>query len=71
MNIIIHSFVFQIDHSFQCNYAVQVSKESVALNQELQALEHQSTSNGNFAALVNEAVQLSEQNSFQGMFQGN
>ncbi|KAF3437945.1 hypothetical protein FNV43_RR20701 [Rhamnella rubrinervis] len=47
----------------------EVGKESVALNRELQALEHQSTSNGNFAALVTEAVQLYEPDSFQGMFQ--
>ncbi|KAH7528841.1 hypothetical protein FEM48_Zijuj05G0120600 [Ziziphus jujuba var. spinosa] len=47
------------------NKLTAVVKESAALNKELEALEHQTT----FAALLNEAVELYEKNSFQGMLQ--
>lgn len=53
------------------NFALKVGKESAALNRELRALEQQSVPSGHFAGLINEALQFYEENSFDGMFQGN
>ncbi|PON92697.1 Centromere protein Mis [Trema orientale] len=46
-----------------------VGKESAALNRELRALEQQSVPSGHFAGLIKEALQLYEENYFDGMFQ--
>ncbi|GMN57979.1 hypothetical protein TIFTF001_027079 [Ficus carica] len=51
------------------NKLTMVGKESAALNQELRALEQQSVASGNFAGLINEALQSYEENSFDNMFQ--
>lgn len=53
------------------NCALKVGKESAALNRELRALEQQSVPNNHFVGLINEALQFYEENSFNGMFQGN
>jgi len=46
----------------------QVGKESEMLNQEIHALESQSSHNVRY---INEAVQLFDQNSYTELFQGN
>jgi hypothetical protein len=46
----------------------QVGKESETLNQEIHALERQSSHNAQY---INEALQLFEQNSCIELFQGN
>ncbi|XP_062116872.1 protein MIS12 homolog [Humulus lupulus] len=46
-----------------------VGKESAALNRELRALEQQSVPSSHFAGLINEALQVYEENSFDGLFQ--
>lgn len=51
------------------NKLTMVGKESAALNRELRALEQQSVASGNFAGLINEALQSYEENSFDNIFQ--
>ncbi|KAF4398815.1 hypothetical protein G4B88_028178 [Cannabis sativa] len=46
-----------------------VGKESAALNRELRALEQQSVPSSHFAGLINEALHVYEENSFDGLFQ--
>ena len=41
------------------------------LSRELRALEQQSVASGNFAGLINEALQSYKENSFDTMFLGN
>lgn len=52
-------------------YILQVRKENIVLNQELQALERQTASSNSQISHFNEALQLYEQSSVNDMFQGN
>ncbi|XP_024638659.1 protein MIS12 homolog isoform X2 [Medicago truncatula] len=57
---------FSLPQGFQLPNTLNVGKESEMLNQEIHALESQSSHNARY---INEAVQLFEQNSYTELFQ--